>query len=50
MKGPYIIKNSKGQICDFGYSLFNTNEEGFEYTLKEANTFKEMLDKIMNKK
>ena len=45
MKGPYIIKNSKGQIVDIGYSVFNTNKEGKEYTLKVAESIKNFLQK-----
>ena len=43
MKGPYIVTNSKGQICQFGYSLYNTNEEGRQALLKEA----ELIDKYL---
>lgn len=48
MKGPYVIMNSKGQICDIGYDVFDTNEEGRQYTLKCVNTFKKILDTLRN--
>ena len=49
MKGPYIIVNSDGHICDYGYSPFNTNEEGREYTLSTAKIIKKILDDIKKK-
>ena len=49
MKGPYVIINSKGQICDYGYSEFNTNEEGRQHILESVNSFKKLLDETINK-
>lgn len=49
MKGPYVIMNSKGKIIGAGYDVFNTNEEGRQYILKEAEMFKKMLDEARNK-
>ena len=41
--------NSKGQVIDVGYDVFNTNEEGRQYTLKAVEMFKKMLDEAINK-
>lgn len=49
MKGPYVIMNSKGQVIDAGYDVFNTNEEGRQHTLREVEMFKKMLDEARNK-
>lgn len=49
MKGPYNIMNSKGQICGCRYDIFDTNEEGRQYTLKTVETFQKMLNKARNK-
>ena len=44
MKGPYIITNSKCQVCSTGYDFWDTNEEARQQIISEC----EMIENIIN--